>query len=410
MFENLVSQSASKILVSDISTGKLPGSLLFAGNSASGKLTAALEISRILSCHQEDPKKSFACMCPSCVRQKSLLSTNLVLCGPRDCFLEINAACDSFLRSVSSSDGHIEATRFLFLRAVRKLTLRFSEVLIEGHKDENKIGNAVGALNEMLEELDFPRPLPAFEEFQKKCEKIKEAAQKLESDFLPDSIPISYIRNIEYWARLKNDEGRKTVIIENADCMLDNARNALLKILEEPPKDVVFILLTTRRNAIIPTILSRVRIYNFADRNREIEKQVVSRVFHKENFEGGLNDYLLGFLPVTPDNVKKYSEYFLKSASQGAVPDIAKIIKDCNKFEPRVLFKIFLQGINEKASKLKYTQSGAEVLAELTKLTLSTWTNVTVYAQGIQGALENLFREILKLNITNGNIFKCADL
>ena len=153
---------------------------------------------------------------------------------------------------------------------------------------------------------------------------------------------------------MKSDDGMKTVILENADRMLDNARNALLKILEEPPSGVLFILLTNRRNAVIPTLLSRVRIYNFGDRPSESEHKVVDLVFHDSDFNGSLNDYLLRFLPVTPLEVKNYSEYFLQSVSQCAVPDVAKIIKDCQKFEPRILFKIFLQGIADAASqKLK---------------------------------------------------------
>jgi DNA polymerase-3 subunit gamma/tau len=46
--------------------------------------------------------------------------------------------------------------------------------------------------------------------------------------------------------------------------MLSNAAfNAFLKSLEEPPKHVVFILATTEKNKIIPTILSRCQIYDF---------------------------------------------------------------------------------------------------------------------------------------------------
>lgn len=46
--------------------------------------------------------------------------------------------------------------------------------------------------------------------------------------------------------------------------MLSNAAfNAFLKTLEEPPKNVVFILATTEKHKVIPTILSRCQIYDF---------------------------------------------------------------------------------------------------------------------------------------------------
>ena len=53
---------------------------------------------------------------------------------------------------------------------------------------------------------------------------------------------------------MKSVEGKKTIIIENADRMLESVRNALLKILEEPPVDTIFILTTSQRNLVMPTI------------------------------------------------------------------------------------------------------------------------------------------------------------
>ena len=79
-------------------------------------------------------------------------------------------------------------------------------------------------------------------------------AEKLEDDFLYDSIPVNQVRNASAWARLSPSDKKKILIIENADRMQDAARNAFLKVLEEPPADVVFILTTTRRGAIMPTI------------------------------------------------------------------------------------------------------------------------------------------------------------
>lgn len=409
MYENLLGQPAKLALAADIKNKTFPGSILFSGNDASGKLTAALETARILSCHEAIPR-SFECTCPSCLRHKSLLSTNLILCGPRDCFLEINAACDTFLRAYSQNARFIDAARYLFLRSVRKLTLRFSDVLLEGDKNVNKIGAQVGAVNEMLEELDFPRQLPPFEDLSKKCEKIKEAALKLESEYLYDTIPIAQIRNMENWARMKNDEGKKTVIIENADCMNESVRNALLKILEEPPSDTVFILLTSKRNAVMPTILSRVRTYNFIERPKQHQDDVINAVFHKPEFTGSLNDYLMTFLPVSPDVLKEQAAEFMNGVLSAKAPDFGAIVKACGNFNPRIQLKLFLQYLNKILRPLMYSQGGAEILSEVSAKTLECWTNVTGYNQNPQGALENLFREFLKLNMTNGNIFKCADL
>ena len=72
MFENLVNQEAGKQLASDIRNNRLPGAILFAGAEASGKLTAALETARILSCH-EKPQGKWTCTCPSCLQHKALV-------------------------------------------------------------------------------------------------------------------------------------------------------------------------------------------------------------------------------------------------------------------------------------------------------------------------------------------------
>ncbi|MCR5046621.1 MAG: DNA polymerase III, partial [Treponema sp.] len=123
MFDNLLFQSAAKLLEDDIRSSKLPGAVLFCGNDSCGKLTAALETARILSC-TATPRGKWTCTCPSCLKHKALVSPNVLLLGPRDCSLEIQAACKAFITSVSLNDSHQKATRYLFLRSVRKLQNR----------------------------------------------------------------------------------------------------------------------------------------------------------------------------------------------------------------------------------------------------------------------------------------------
>ena len=68
------------------------------------------------------------------------------------------------------------------------------------------------------------------------------------------------IENIDY----KTVSARfKVYIIDEVHMLSNSAFNAFLKTLEEPPKHIVFILATTEKNKIIPTILSRCQIYDF---------------------------------------------------------------------------------------------------------------------------------------------------
>lgn len=404
MYENLVKQIASKSLKADIERNTLPGALLFAGAEASGKLTAALETARVLSCHNQ-PQGNWLCDCPSCLQHKALTCTNLMLMGPRDCFLEIQAAKQTFVKAYEHNAQFIDAARYLFLRSVRKLTLRFNGLLWEGDKDLSKIGTLMEEINDSLEKLDFPKPLLPIDEVIKLCDVLTEKCQKLETDYLYDSIPINQIRNMEQWAHIKSEEGKKTIIIENADRMLPGVRNALLKILEEPPEDCVFILLTSKRNAIMQTILSRVRTYTFRERTPEQQQDVITRVFHNVHFTGTINHYLLTFLPVPPAEVKKQADLFITTIGRKAIPDTADIVKKCSDFKPRIELRLFLHYVAEKQRPLMASPEGCEVSAKTMDLLRQCWDNVTMYNQNPVAALEILLRDLSSLNVQNGGVF-----
>lgn len=404
MFENLVNQEAGKQLASDIRHNRLPGAVLFAGAEASGKLTAALETARILSCH-EKPQGKWTCTCPSCLQHKALVCSNIMVMGPRDCSLEISAAAKSFTEAHFIDAKYIDATRYLFLRSVRKLTLRFNGILWEGDSNINKIGSLIEEINENLEVLDFPRPLPDINEVKKICEEISKLCRKLEDDFLYDSIPINQVRNMEAWAHIKADEGRKTVIIENAERMQKNVRNALLKILEEPPADVVFILLSSKRNAIMQTILSRVRTYNFVNRTLEQQSEVIQRVFHNMDFTGSINDYMLTFLPVTPSEIKTQARIFYNSVARKQICNIDELVKNCEKFYPRIELRLFLSDLIGFMRPMFNTQAGSEAAAKAMELLRNCNDNITLYNQSPVSALEILLRDLFALNNSFGGVF-----
>lgn len=71
-------------------------------------------------------------------------------------------------------------------------------------------------------------------------------------------ILIEDIRNVEPFLSLRADEGEtKLVIILEADRMMEEAANAFLKTLEEPPPQTVIILITEQPSRLLTTILSR---------------------------------------------------------------------------------------------------------------------------------------------------------
>ena len=72
------------------------------------------------------------------------------------------------------------------------------------------------------------------------------------------------IRNLIDQVRIPPQTGQyKVYIIDEVHMLSSAAFNAFLKTLEEPPKHAIFILATTEKHKIIPTILSRCQIFDF---------------------------------------------------------------------------------------------------------------------------------------------------
>lgn len=118
------------------------------------------------------------------------------------------------------------------------------------------------------------------------------------------------IRNLIDQVRIPPQVGKyKVYIIDEVHMLSASAFNAFLKTLEEPPSYAIFILATTERHKILPTILSRCQVFNFnriqikdmVEHLSEIaQKEAVSideSVLHliAEKADGGLRDALSMF-------------------------------------------------------------------------------------------------------------------
>ena len=115
---------------------------------------------------------------------------------------------------------------------------------------------------------------------------MNNAYQDLDSkDFMmirpeKDVIKIEEIRNLISEVYIKPVYSkRKVIIIDDADKMNINAQNALLKVLEEPPLYITLILITSNKERIISTILSRVTEIVFNElTNDELSKIVGNKI------------------------------------------------------------------------------------------------------------------------------------
>jgi DNA polymerase-3 subunit gamma/tau len=286
------------------------------------------------------------------------------------------------------------------------------------------------------------------EELKKSVDKILKNAVKLESEGMSELIPIGQIRRAAAWTHLAPTGKRKMLLIENADRMQEGARNALLKILEEPPPSVSMVLTSSREKALLPTIVSRLRPYRFIRRSPEVEAAVIRQVFKDTCPEGvsielkgapGIHRYLGSFLPVSEDSLRPLAGFFatfiargtiilLKSKGVSRFPDelvalgkyaaalteasalgkpgkdtqsvIAAILAGAEKFEIRGLFaqflRMLLQVVTESRVSLRQAQ-GPALPGDMDiwrKCTAETAQAVGTYNQSPVLALERLSTEL----------------
>lgn len=122
------------------------------------------------------------------------------------------------------------------------------------------------------------------------------------------------IRNLIDQVRYPPQQGKyKVYIIDEVHMLSTQAFNAFLKTLEEPPEYAIFILATTEKHKVIPTILSRCQIYDFnrieiSDIVMQLEKvaksegiEAESEAFHliAQKADGALRDALSIFDLIT---------------------------------------------------------------------------------------------------------------
>jgi len=317
MFENIIGHGdVVGALRAELAQGRFPPSSLFYGPAYCGKLSTALETARVLTCAKG--KGDWSCECGPCRLQKDLTHPQTVLIGARYSDVEIAASADALMRSRKP------ASRYLLVRAVRKLTRRFDPSIADS--DDTRVKGMLGRvaqLEELLGDLAPDSELPPPGELGSLLEKIAAAAAPVAAQARGDMISVGQVRKLAAWTHLTAGESRKIAIVENADRMQDSARNALLKLLEEPPASVHLILVSTRRAAIIPTILSRLRPYSFAARSPEEEKEVMLKIFRRESADfAGLRGYFLAWREINPEKLTQLARRFMELVQASDDPGV----------------------------------------------------------------------------------------
>lgn len=164
---------------------------------------------------------------------------------------------------------------------------------------------------------------------------------------------VENIKSLMDQTRIPPQVGRyKVFIIDEVHMLSTAAFNAFLKTLEEPPAHVIFILATTDKHKILPTILSRCQIYDFERMTVPNIIDHLKRVAEKENIQydeealnviaekadGGMRDALSIF-----DQVASFS--------QGNIT-YQKVIEDLNVLDAENYFNIIDLALENKVSEI----------------------------------------------------------
>ena len=164
---------------------------------------------------------------------------------------------------------------------------------------------------------------------------------------------VEHIKTLMEQTRIPPQLGRyKVFIIDEVHMLSTAAFNAFLKTLEEPPAHVIFILATTEKHKILPTILSRCQIYDF---ERMTIRNTVNHLKHVAEQEGiTYDEQALAVIAEKADGgMRDALSIFDQAASfcQGNIT-YEKVIEDLNVLDSENYFQIVDLSIINKVSDI----------------------------------------------------------
>ena len=164
---------------------------------------------------------------------------------------------------------------------------------------------------------------------------------------------VEHIKTLMEQTRIPPQLGRyKVFIIDEVHMLSTAAFNAFLKTLEEPPAHVIFILATTEKHKILPTILSRCQIYDF---ERMTIRNTVDHLKHVAEQEGfTYEDQALAVIAEKADGgMRDALSIFDQVASfcQGNIT-YEKVIEDLNVLDIENYFQIIDLANQNKVSEI----------------------------------------------------------
>mgnify|MGYP002622461446 CR=1 FL=1 len=164
---------------------------------------------------------------------------------------------------------------------------------------------------------------------------------------------VEHIKTLMEQTRIPPQLGKyKVFIIDEVHMLSTAAFNAFLKTLEEPPAHVIFILATTEKHKILPTILSRCQIYDFERMTVQNTIDHLKSVAEKEGIQ--YEEEALAVIAEKADGgMRDALSIFDQAASfcQGNIT-YQKVIEDLNVLDSENYFRMVDLAINNKVANI----------------------------------------------------------
>ena len=170
---------------------------------------------------------------------------------------------------------------------------------------------------------------------------------------------VDQIKTLMEQTRIPPQVGKyKVFIIDEVHMLSAAAFNAFLKTLEEPPSHVIFILATTEKHKILPTILSRCQIYDFERMTVPNTINHLKMVAEKEGIK--YEEQALAVIAEKADGGMRDALSIFDQAASFCQGDITykKVIEDLNVLDSDNYFRIVDLALENKVSEMMLVLDG----------------------------------------------------
>ena len=328
MFENVIGQNnIVSILRDDIEKKSLNNSMIFYGPKSSGKLTAALEMVRVLNCKNNG---ILNCSCINCNKNKNLSFEGLIFLSRRNFTYILNENIKCFKLNKN------EKFLIKIFELLKLISLPLQDFIVNDSINENdkkKISTILEKFNDFI--------INKNKITDKNMESLSYLSAELNQIYKTLNIPVATVRAMLDWTYFLMSDINKVVIIDHVDYLEKASQNILLKRLEEPSKNLYFILLSENKNKINQTIISRCRNYYFKKLENKSISEIIKRDYNQEAIYNSLEDFFLKEENYSKANIFPSIVKFINFVFQKETP-FSELIFFINSNNDKKYLKVFI--------------------------------------------------------------------